>query len=448
MTDHDKTTQERERFEAWVKATRTITSLERYGKLADGNYVKWPVELGWQSWQARAELDTSAAPEWRPVLRDLLDYTERNECTHEETHRGGVLWTICDCCGRKWADDEGGFTPYVEPPQISAARELLAVAPLPPASGGAEPLEDRADGLLSVDELAQAIRMVDGQHNLGAGALAEKLLPLIYAAPQPPDHGNAALDIGVIPNGWKLVPVKPVDAWVHSYANWWRRQWSEPRCESPSEYDISVAREYIKGVLDAAPQPPASAVTQEQNGYSTHVGYSRENDTWFVRVYGCKTEEDARRLKERLASVATQPPAPARAGKVEPVAVSVKPLEWDPYRARTPMCDYRVSDEPYHGLTGNRYFGAFFGAKLIAECTSIQDAKAAAQADYERRVLSCITTAPAQPDDFERGTEAMRGVISARLAALQEPCRNEYRMQAFEDALNAISTIPLPKKEA
>ncbi|MGR7993899.1 hypothetical protein [Xanthobacter sp. ZOL 2024] len=130
MTDHDKT--ERERFEAWWPTSRAC----RTGASEDH---------GRDIWQARAALDTGTVPEWRSVLRDLLDYTERNECTHEETHRGGVLWTICDCCGRKWADDEGGFTPYVEPHQITAARELIAAAPQPPASAS-------ADEVMSVDD--------------------------------------------------------------------------------------------------------------------------------------------------------------------------------------------------------------------------------------------------------------------------------------------------------
>ena len=32
-------------------------------------------------------------------------------CEHESTHRGGAIWTICDQCGKRWADDEGGFKP-------------------------------------------------------------------------------------------------------------------------------------------------------------------------------------------------------------------------------------------------------------------------------------------------------------------------------------------------
>jgi hypothetical protein len=34
---------------------------------------------------------------------------EASICYHEDTYRGGVIWTICRDCGMKWADDEGGF---------------------------------------------------------------------------------------------------------------------------------------------------------------------------------------------------------------------------------------------------------------------------------------------------------------------------------------------------
>ena len=61
----------------------------------------------------------------RDALKNLLSYAERNECQHESTHRGGTIWTICDDCGAKWADDEGGFKPYCEPVEITAARQAL-----------------------------------------------------------------------------------------------------------------------------------------------------------------------------------------------------------------------------------------------------------------------------------------------------------------------------------
>lgn len=43
---------------------------------------------------------------------------------------------------------------------------------------------------LTVDELAELIRKVDGNHSMGAGALAEALLPFLYAAPSPTEQAS------------------------------------------------------------------------------------------------------------------------------------------------------------------------------------------------------------------------------------------------------------------
>jgi hypothetical protein len=59
------------------------------------------------------------------VLKDLLDHVDKETCVHENTHRGGILWTICDDCGRKWADDEGGFVPHQDAPAVAKARTAL-----------------------------------------------------------------------------------------------------------------------------------------------------------------------------------------------------------------------------------------------------------------------------------------------------------------------------------
>jgi iron complex transport system substrate-binding protein len=42
---------------------------------------------------------------------------------HEDTYRGGSIWTICSACGMKWADDNGrgGFVPYQTPKAIEDA---------------------------------------------------------------------------------------------------------------------------------------------------------------------------------------------------------------------------------------------------------------------------------------------------------------------------------------
>jgi ribosomal protein L37AE/L43A len=74
---------------------------------------------------ARAEPAGGRVDE-REALANLVRYVERNECQHESTHRGGSIWTICDDCGRKWADDRGGFKPYEPAPELEAARAALS----------------------------------------------------------------------------------------------------------------------------------------------------------------------------------------------------------------------------------------------------------------------------------------------------------------------------------
>lgn len=61
----------------------------------------------------------------RQAFEKLLSHVEQDECLHEGTHRGGAIWTICDDCGQKWADDEGGFKPYEPPAFIAEARAAL-----------------------------------------------------------------------------------------------------------------------------------------------------------------------------------------------------------------------------------------------------------------------------------------------------------------------------------
>ena len=60
------------------------------------------------------------------AARALARYVEQIECRHENTHRGGIIWTICDDCGRSWADDRGGFKPYKEPQSLKDTVRALA----------------------------------------------------------------------------------------------------------------------------------------------------------------------------------------------------------------------------------------------------------------------------------------------------------------------------------
>jgi hypothetical protein len=55
------------------------------------------------------------------LLKGMVEWAETEICQHEETHRGGAIWEICDGCGKKWADDEGGKPPFQYPAEVAAA---------------------------------------------------------------------------------------------------------------------------------------------------------------------------------------------------------------------------------------------------------------------------------------------------------------------------------------
>lgn len=61
------------------------------------------------------------------LVIDLAHYIEKNHCSHEETHRGGAIWTICERCGAKWADDQGGMPEDAgeEPEVVTRAYKYL-----------------------------------------------------------------------------------------------------------------------------------------------------------------------------------------------------------------------------------------------------------------------------------------------------------------------------------
>ena len=58
------------------------------------------------------------------TIKKIINFAEMYQCEHEEVYRGGSIWTICQQCGKKWADDEGGYVPYEQPKEIIEAWEL------------------------------------------------------------------------------------------------------------------------------------------------------------------------------------------------------------------------------------------------------------------------------------------------------------------------------------
>lgn len=84
-----------------------------------------------------------------------------------------------------------------------------------------------------LDELAQEIRRVDGDNTMGAGQLAEALMPFL-----------ARIGMKAEGSGWKLVPVEPTEAML------WRG-WNARKPESALE----GMRSAYSAMLAAAPEP-------------------------------------------------------------------------------------------------------------------------------------------------------------------------------------------------
>ncbi|HFS0754881.1 TPA: hypothetical protein ACHYZ8_005009 [Pseudomonas aeruginosa] len=107
------------------------------------------------------------------LLHGLVREVERKTCCHEETHRGGAIWEICDSCGAKWADDEGGKPEFAWPESVEKAREFLATHPAVEQAGG-----DRWDALQSIMEWTAAENIPDDRklcliRNAARAALAQ-----------------------------------------------------------------------------------------------------------------------------------------------------------------------------------------------------------------------------------------------------------------------------------
>ena len=102
-------------------------------KAVDGMATLMTTLMGEEITRRQEAIDSRDATiaQLREALRNALDQFDRRTCTHEDINRGGFLWTICEDCGAKWADDEGGFRPYEDPPEIVHARTALAASEEP-----------------------------------------------------------------------------------------------------------------------------------------------------------------------------------------------------------------------------------------------------------------------------------------------------------------------------
>lgn len=70
----------------------------------------------------------AVARETLRALKALHRWADSQVCRHEETHRAGLIWEICDQCGARWADDQGGKPRFELPDCIVDAEFAIAAA--------------------------------------------------------------------------------------------------------------------------------------------------------------------------------------------------------------------------------------------------------------------------------------------------------------------------------
>lgn len=99
---------------------------------------------------------------------------------------------------------------------------------------------------VQIDALAQEIRRVDGENSLGAGALAEALMPFLAA-----QHRREA-EAGA-PDGWVLVPREPTEAMIAAGAGAVAADHGAD-LDPSAEADTSLA---YRAMLAASPSSPA-----------------------------------------------------------------------------------------------------------------------------------------------------------------------------------------------
>lgn len=142
---------------------------------------------------------------------------------------------------------------------------------------------------------------------------------------------------------------------------------------------------------------------------------------------------------------ATLDSAPAPASGVD--AVAVKPLEWNGPTAETPFGDYSVgdfsmTDDPEWYWTRGGYP---YPARSDESFLSDADAKAAAQADYEQRILSALSPAAASGSDehhpdFDDGYQWARNAMRNAVPTSGSEAGGELR-KALEAARNTLRDI-------
>jgi len=76
----------------------------RWGGFCDGHGIAPLDDRNVVIIHLRNELEKAADPE---LLQRAIRLIESQVCEHITTHKGGVIWTICDDCGSRWETSKG-----------------------------------------------------------------------------------------------------------------------------------------------------------------------------------------------------------------------------------------------------------------------------------------------------------------------------------------------------
>lgn len=129
----------------------------------------------------------------------------------------------------------------------------------------------------------------------------------------------------------------------------------------------------------------------------------------YLRTWN-RDHDEAIKFADKVGGTYEIAPSPA------PVA-EVKPLEWEGYWAAAPYGPYSI----WEGFANEE--GAWcvsWSGSIVAHAHSLEDAKSAAQADYERRIRSALSP---QPTTVEQAARVMRD----RLEELDNAVANAER---------------------
>lgn len=113
-----------------------LTLEQIYGlRVRSGMDAFRPMEEHWQgkddyaTYRFARTIEAEVRKQDDALILQLVEYIEQNTCQHEETHRGGAIWEICDGCNAQWADDRGGKPKFAWAPIVLAARARLGGKP-------------------------------------------------------------------------------------------------------------------------------------------------------------------------------------------------------------------------------------------------------------------------------------------------------------------------------